>query len=723
MANQVQWIPPALALSAALALGATVLVAAGQPLVTDDAWLHWALGRAYANQGPWLNADPLLAQALGPPTPAAWLFDLALFHLEQQTGFAGLRVYHVIAVLIILIFGWLNLRRAGANLPMASLGLIVFISLSAYRLIQLRPHLFTIAAALVLYALVIDRNARPHLGKSALAVLLLGLWANLHAAFLLGLLMIGAATLGLLIAGLIRGHPLDFESDRLRLTHLIGIGLLGGLATLLNPTGLEPHLAWFIAGGDTPSLARVGDEWAPFTAFAFPLIGLPPSLFSWGLQWILMLGTAIVGVLSIQGWARRQTEDASQHLTDPALVALSILALILPFVAVRFLWLGFFPFLLLVQTETVMRSDHQRSSAPQMWSITAICIACVAAFFTAGPWLMMRGSVPNSWASYQRPYPGGKYHAQLIWMAQDAKIEGTGFAEYHLASFAGAHLAPPIKMLINGTLNVAPDVMAANLPLRQRRGQASEDTFAELLDRHQIDFYFGIRLPQAPPNARPTFNTTSHLEGVPGWIPVFRNLTGSVSMRTHPRNQENLKRIAQWYAEQDVPFDPQIGFDVESTIRENRTWAINHGVIPLHFDQMNRAAYGVNRPTRTRVRANLASIYAALGLYGRAIEVDRMILSEDENAIRARRRLAWSLLRAGQYREAVEVSRTLAQQPAFDRLSRQIAETAENVSREPDSEVRASMVANLPVFDALDVPGITTQIVLPPARELPEAQA
>ena len=720
MANRVQWIPTALALAAALALSASIVFAAGQPLVTDDAWLHWALGRAYAGQGPWLSGDPLLAQALGPPTPAAWLFDVALFYLEQQTGFWGLRMAHGIGVAGILILAWLTLRRVGATLPVASLGLIVFITLSAYRLIQMRPHLFTIAAALILHTLVIDRSTRPRLYKSACAVFLLGLWANLHAAFLLGLLMVGAATLGLLFAGLVRGRPLDFEADRRRLTHLIGVGFLGGLATLLNPTGLEPHLAWFIAGGDTPSLARVGDEWTPFAAFDLPLVGLPPSLLSWGLQWLLMLGTALVSVLALRGWRRMKAEDPTTQFIDPALLALSLLGLALPFVAIRFLWLGFFPFLLFVQA--LGQSVRARPSALQSWTTAVLCVAGCAAFFSSGPWLMIRGSVPNSWAGYQRPYPGGKYHAQLIWMAQDSAIEGTGFAEYHLASFAGAHLTPQIKMLINGTLNVSPETMAANLPLRQRRGQTAEETFAELLDRNGIDFYFGIRLPQAPSNARPTFNTTSHLEGVPGWIPVFRNLTGSVSMRDHPRNQRNLERIADWYAEQDVPFDPESGFDVESVIRENRTWAINQGLIPLHFDQMNRAAYGMNRPTRTRTRANLASIYAALGLYDRAIEVDRMILAEDENAIRARRRLTWSLLRIGQYHEAVEVSQPLSRQPDFDRLSHQIAETAEKVSLEPDPEVRASMVANLPVFDSLDVPGITTQIVLPPARGLPQGQ-
>ena len=61
--------PRMLAHLALLGLVLATLIAAGQPIFTDDAWIHLALGRAYLDQGPWLATDPLLADevALDPP--------------------------------------------------------------------------------------------------------------------------------------------------------------------------------------------------------------------------------------------------------------------------------------------------------------------------------------------------------------------------------------------------------------------------------------------------------------------------------------------------------------------------------------------------------------------------------------------------------------------------------------------------------------------------------
>ena len=70
----------ALGHGAAALTAALVLAAAGQPLFTDDAWWHLGLGRAFAAAGPWLSEDPLLFDAAAPPSPSAWLFDLALHH-------------------------------------------------------------------------------------------------------------------------------------------------------------------------------------------------------------------------------------------------------------------------------------------------------------------------------------------------------------------------------------------------------------------------------------------------------------------------------------------------------------------------------------------------------------------------------------------------------------------------------------------------------------------
>src|SRR4029453_10219306 len=73
-----RWLRATLGHGAAAVAAALLLLAAGQPLFTDDAWWHLALGRAFAERGPWLPEDPLLFAAASPPSPSAWLFALML---------------------------------------------------------------------------------------------------------------------------------------------------------------------------------------------------------------------------------------------------------------------------------------------------------------------------------------------------------------------------------------------------------------------------------------------------------------------------------------------------------------------------------------------------------------------------------------------------------------------------------------------------------------------
>ncbi len=101
----------AISFAALLALAVLLLIAVGQPVFTDDAWWHLALGRAYAQVGPWLSGDPLLFTAPGPPVPAAWLADLLLYATQHVGGFAALRALHVAVVAGILALTWLLLAR------------------------------------------------------------------------------------------------------------------------------------------------------------------------------------------------------------------------------------------------------------------------------------------------------------------------------------------------------------------------------------------------------------------------------------------------------------------------------------------------------------------------------------------------------------------------------------------------------------------------------------
>ena len=225
----------ALAHAACAAVAALVLLAVAQPLQTDDAWWHLALGRAYASEGPWLSGDPLLHTAAAPPEPAAWLFDLSLHALGDLVGFPGLRVFHAALAAGILAAVWGLARRTGVSAAGASLATAAFAALSAYRLFQLRPELATIAATLALYRWLLEEARPPSARRVAAATLLLALWANLHSGFLLGPILIATAIAGLAVAAAL-GPPEARAADLARARRLLLALGLGLAATLLNPT-------------------------------------------------------------------------------------------------------------------------------------------------------------------------------------------------------------------------------------------------------------------------------------------------------------------------------------------------------------------------------------------------------------------------------------------------------------------------------------------------------
>ena len=715
-------MPGVVATVAFAALAALLLAGVGQPLITDDAWLHLVLGRAYASHGPWLDADPMLANALGPPTPAAWLFDVALHGIEQTAGFTGLRIFHVALVAAILALAWTTFRRAAASAAGASLATTLFIALAAYRLIQLRPHLLAILAALLLYRLVLERDAPQSMARACAGVLLFLFWANVHASFLLAPALFGVGIVSLLAAMPLQradGRP---EALR-RVRYLAAVGALGTLATLLNPAGLDPHLAWFVAGEGTPHLARVGDEWSRLDLLAWPRVGLPPSPLAWALQWALVLSTAGAIALALRSWrtlpAAGEAGRSDAPSIDPLLAGASVFALVLPLIAVRFLWLGLFPLLLALQAARTGGPRALRGPAAG-WIAAAATAAAAVGFFFHGTWPTIAATLPTTWAGYAQPYRAPKYHADLVWILQDAGVRGTLFTEYHVSGFASYHLAPQVRTLVNGTLNVSPEIMAANLPLRARRGERAGERFVDLLDRHAVDVYVGTRLPRVVVGGRPWLHTTRNLENAEGWIPIFRNLTGAIHVRDVPRNQDTLDRVAAFYEAEGVPFHRTTGFDPEQVIRESRPWAIRRAMIPAHFDTITSQAFrGGNTGERTRARQLLASIYVALGLYERAVELDAQRIASDPEAVFAARRLVWSLLRLGRFDEALEIVPTLEARPAADGLSHRIAEAAREAAALDDAEARAVRLAQLPVFTPGETVALTRNVLAPAARTPP----
>ncbi len=682
---------------AAAVAAALLLVAVGQPLFTDDAWWHLALGRAFGEHGPWLSQDPLLIAPQSPPSASAWLFDLALHGAHALAGFAGLRALHAAAVAAVLGLVWSLLRRASGSALAASAGTVIFIALSTYRLAQLRPDLVTIAFSLGLYRALIDTERPPSLARIASCAALFALWANAHAAFPVGLLLLGAAAFAAGVSAIATGE----ESEKARARRLGAAWLAGLAATLCNPIGVRAYAAWFAAGTSTPSLTRVLDEWSPVNPLAWPQPTLPPTPVAWFLVWGLLVGTALLvprAIASLRAGARADR-------IDPAAVGAAAISLALMLAASRFLWLGVFPLLLLARA--------LRGTARGNWVLALAPALCTALFLRWGDWPLVTRALPRTLEGYAAPYAAGKYYPEAVWLARDAGLEGGLYCDYFQAGFAGYWLAPRIRTLTNGTLNVPTATLSAAAAIGIRRGVEPGETFAALLDRSGIDLFLGIRLPETGNPYRPWVSTTAHLEDTPGWIPVFRNLGAALYLRSNERNRENLARIAQYYASQYVPFDPARGFEPLAAIRAAPDWARDHGLMPEGFGALDHVARTGAGESAALARDRIAAIYASLGAYAEASALDREILRERPQAVRARRRLAWNLLHLERYAEAQEAAAGLADRPKDDALSHAIARAAHNLGAFEPDEARARL-ALLPAFERSEVPWLLAGV--PPAQ-------
>ena len=678
-----------------------LLASVGRPIATDDAWWHLALGRAFAHEGPWLGSDPLLFTALHPPSTSSWLSDLAMAQTLALGGFAALRAVHVACAAALLVLAAALLRREAGAGPAAALGLSAFATLAAYRVFQLRPDLATLLFTLGLYRLVLRPRAGPTRLRIALCAFAMALWANLHAGFVLGLILLAAAIAGLGFAAMVGEAS---AADRARLRRLLLALVLSGIATLANPSGYEPHLAYLVSGAQSPQLSIVSDEWRPLSLFSWPGSGVP-SRAEWLLTWVLVVGT-------LASTARAVVRSRTARI-DPVLVASAFAALAAMVFAARFLWLGIFPLLLCAQ---VWAPDRPVVRASRLAAASCALAggALLAGFCWIGPWPRISDSLRSSGASYAEPYVTRKYYADAIWLIRDAGLEGHLFTHYELGGFAGFWLAPKIETYVNGSLNIPPPVMSAYFAIRARRGVKDGESFADLLDRSDLDLFLGAGVPD--PGPRALQSTTAHLERTPGWIPIFRNAASSAYRRASARNDANLRRVSELYAREGVPFDPALGFEPARVIREQPEWAIRHGLIPANFAELERAAAEGDRRARIPALIRTAALFALLGEYDLALAREAEIASLEPEAIGPERRAVWSLLRAGRLDQAHFAAARLEGREDRDELTRPTVDLAlATPSLSPD-EAEARIRA-LPLLTTAQARAITRMLGPPATRE------
>lgn len=695
-----------IAAGALASLLALVLYCVGRPVFTDDFWWHAALGGYYFEEGPSLGFDPLLFSAENPPDPASWLFAVILFAAGNAGGFALLRVLHV-GLVVATLFVLARALRGERSMGITALAIAVFTMLSAYRIAQLRPEIATILLALLLATLVLDPPARLSRKRMAAITLLCAVWANLHPGFLLGPLMLASACIATLACTPLLPAPARAEQSlRARdLALTTGLALFG---TLLNPQGLDAHLAYFEAGTSGADLSLVHDEWRSGVLFALPSWNLPPSPLVWALLHLVFIGAAASVVSALRAWRR----GATPSWADPTLLGFTAIAFFLALLAVRFSWLAAFPLVLTVRWVRSTRFGTRGAHA-----IALATIVLFTAFLFLGDWPFLSRGVPRTFAGYAEPFSARKYYANAAWFLRDIDAEGRLFTAYSQGGFYGFWLAPRLKTLVNGSLNFPQATADDYFGIQLGHELRSRTDLTALLDRHEIDFFLGTGLPTPSLAGRPWRYTTSHLEGAPGWLLAYRNLNTALYVRDDEANQEQIQRIARYYEAQEVPFDRTSGLDVAGMLETLPPWSLREGVVPLAFQDIVDTAREGSDPAAIAARDRLASVYAALGLYEEALSIDRELTRLRYPPAAAWRRLAWCLLRQDRLDQAQKAARRLRGSAAASHLAAAIR----RIAREEDAEIRARMASFVPFLSRVEGARLASGRARVPTRGFPES--
>ncbi len=230
------------------------------PLLFNDGDTYWHLGA-----GRWVldhmtvpTTDPFSFSARGQGwTAHEWLAEVLMASAFAAASWAGVAVLFGGAVGLTLALAGFHLRRFVRPLHAVAAIVLLFVLLQPSLLA--RPHV--LAWPIVAFWTLLLLHARERRTAPPLAASLLMLvWANLHASFVFGLVMIPFFALEALLQ----------EKDRANVALRWGaFGLLSLLLTLVNPTGLQGVL--YAVQVSSMKILPLINEWRPSSLSKDPL--------------------------------------------------------------------------------------------------------------------------------------------------------------------------------------------------------------------------------------------------------------------------------------------------------------------------------------------------------------------------------------------------------------------------------------------------------------------
>lgn len=235
---------------------ASVLTAfAGAILQDPDNWWQVKVGLDFLENRTFPAVDPYSYTFAGQPWIAKeWLGQVFLALAYRAGGWNGVVTLIIVTVgLTVFLMGWFLSAWLKPILAIALAFAAAFLIAPIY---TARPHVFTLPI-IVVWTAMLFRAAQDEKAPPLWLLVLVVLWANLHATFTLSFVIAAFAGLVLLArSGL---------SKPVLLAKWVAFGLLCPLVSLLHPYGVKAILATFTVAYGNEAVPLIL-EWRPFNA-------------------------------------------------------------------------------------------------------------------------------------------------------------------------------------------------------------------------------------------------------------------------------------------------------------------------------------------------------------------------------------------------------------------------------------------------------------------------
>jgi len=500
------------------------------PVWDYDFWWHIATGRYIVENGHLPHLDPFSYTSelsennnLFPRFEALvlknyWLSQTIFYLIYKKFGDAGMIFLRAIILMLLLLSVWWGLRRDKVKFYIIFLCLFL-LSITVFSFTGERPVLFSLLFSVIVF-LLLDDFKKNRTRAIFLLIPLMLLWANLHAGFMIGVIIIGA---------FIAGETLDIIFKRtsytkkelfiLYLTTISAILVLG-----INPNGYDT--IFYSLSPDFRLLIKGSQEYQP----VFPLYW--SRIRSIDFDYIALLALSLITLVS-----RAKKMDLSRLILLLALSVMSIYALrfMVFYVAIGILLIGK-EINHLIENLLVSRMNEKWQRL--LPNVFAVFILISSTVFSLGvvkfEWLRFEKAVTHS-------VPKG-----AVDFIEKNRIEGNIFNDFGFGGYLTWRLYPWKKNFVdtrwlNNTVNKEYEwIYNAVESVRNKNApEGKPPLWKRLLDHYHVNLILldtlGIQ-GGVPPLLMKIMENDE-------WVPVYADLISTAFIRNTEENQEIINEF------------------------------------------------------------------------------------------------------------------------------------------------------------------------------------